>query len=1212
MKLNPFFLLLSLFCCAGNLFGQTQAQTVQMEHPGMRARLDVHAGDNEIQLCALVPGNSYTVIALGAVLGQKSSFTLRPGNVQNGKLLQEDQTGALDFTATEVCHTLHINVKDDAGSNSVPMYLSVKCGNCPDNNNWIQQFAQKVSAAKLNVVSGVSATSLIQNTLVGGTCFNVANITSAGNTNSRGTFSSGATNIGIGTGMILATGTVSSLPGPNNVDNANGGFNDNSVDDPDLKNLVIGNQFDLSKIEFDFTPTANTVQFDFVFGSEEYCEFVNSQFNDVFGFFISGPGITGNKNIGTLPSTNVAISTNNVNHISNTNFYVNNTETSNGCLDLTAFSPLECQLDGWTKVITATANVIPCSTYHIKLAIADIADQQYASAVFLRANSFDAGGTAKAEPVYPPGLQKAYEGGCGPASFRFSRDSVNLNQPLTVNFAVTGTATPNVDYTALTSPVVIPAGQTSILVPVNVLTDALAEGNENIQLLIDNACTCTQAIANMTIADKPGFGIGLSDQTVCSGVEINISPLITEGVQPFTYLWSTGATTAQLHVTNPGAYTVQVKDLCGRIQRDTAIVIFGPAVELTKNVKFCPGASVTIAGNTYSQSGTVLDTIPGSNNTCDTVITYLLQLLPQVSIQDSISFCPGSFVRIDGTKYFTSGTVLDTLPGKNGACDTLATYYLTLLPYNTKAQTITFCPRTLVNIGGQIYSQPGTVLDTIPGLGGSCDTIVTYTLVQLSQPTRAETRSFCPGESVNIGGQLYSQPGTVLDTIPGKNGVCDTIVTYTLIKLSQPTRAETRSFCPGAGVNIGGQFYNQPGTVLDTVPGKNGACDTIITYTLIKRPQPTRAETIKFCPGETVKIGGQSYSQPGTVINTHPGIGDACDTIVTYTLIYRVPAPSVVQITCPNAISVDVPGGATSAVVNYANATATSNCVCPGVTVTRSSGLASGSNFPLGTNNVCFKAEDACGQTATCCLQITVNEESACDIKVIGCVKFELLTIRIDAKQRLSYRIRTTNNCTNKLLYMAIEIPSGYNAVRPTNNSTYVAPSGHTYAVRNPNFSPFYSVRFSSLSDSLRNGGSDVFKYTLQAQADPDYIQVLVRLQEQIYSEAYLNTFYCPVLPEVSSRDDQDETLEYKLDPSFILFPNPSDGQLFADFSAWEGQLLQLKVFNAQGQLIQASKTIAAGVHTLELPASLSNGVYWLDVHTENGEHVVKRFLMQR
>jgi hypothetical protein len=261
---------------------------------------------------------------------------------------------------------------------------------------------------------------------------------------------------------------------------------------------------------------------------------------------------------------------------------------------------------------------------------------------------------------------------------------------------------------------------------------------------------------------------------------------------------------------------------------------------------------------------------------------------------------------------------------------------------------------------------------------------------------------------------------------------------------------------------------------------------------------------------------------------------------------------------------------------------------------------------------VCFKAEDACGQTATCCTQITVNEEAACDIKVIGCVKFELLGITIDVKRRLSYRIRTTNNCTNKLLYMAVEIPSGYNAVRPVNNSTYVAPSGHTYAVRNPNYSPFYSVRFASVSDSIRNGGSDVFKYTLQAQTDPDYIQVLVRLQEQIYAEAYLNTFYCPVLPEASNRDEQEDGLLYTLDPSFILFPNPTDGQLFADFTQWDGQVLQLKVFNAQGQLVQATSLTAAGVQALEIPTTLSNGVYWLNVHTETGEQVVKRFLLQR
>ena len=50
---------------------------------------------------------------------------------------------------------------------------------------------------------------------------------------------------------------------------------------------------DLCVLGFDFIPESDTIVFNYSFGSEEYTSWVNTQYNDVFGFFISGPGITG-------------------------------------------------------------------------------------------------------------------------------------------------------------------------------------------------------------------------------------------------------------------------------------------------------------------------------------------------------------------------------------------------------------------------------------------------------------------------------------------------------------------------------------------------------------------------------------------------------------------------------------------------------------------------------------------------------------------------------------------------------------------------------------------------------------------------------------------------------------------------------------------------------------------------------------------------------
>jgi hypothetical protein len=142
---------------------------------------------------------------------------------------------------------------------------------------------------------------------------------------------------------------------------------------------------DACVLEFDLQPVGNYVEFEYLFGSEEYPEFNCSAFNDVFGFFISGPGIVGEKNIALLPNTNDIVSINSVNDGSNfvcgTNnvaYYVVNTDSN-------------VVLDGFTVPLIATHTVTPGSTYHLKLAVGDVMDQVLDSYVILTANSLKSG-----------------------------------------------------------------------------------------------------------------------------------------------------------------------------------------------------------------------------------------------------------------------------------------------------------------------------------------------------------------------------------------------------------------------------------------------------------------------------------------------------------------------------------------------------------------------------------------------------------------------------------------------------------------------------------------------------------------------------------------------------------------------------------------------------------------------------------------------------
>jgi gliding motility-associated-like protein len=189
--------------------------------------------------------------------------------------------------------------------------------------------------------------------------------------NAYGTFSGGAA-IGVTTGVAMTTGNAGQLANPESyfmsVDN------NTSCNDPQLNSLDATANNDCCILEFDVIPQCNQLTIRFVFGSEEYPNYVNSSFNDAFGFFVSGPNPAGgnytNKNIAIVTGTTIC-SIDNVNANTNSAFYVNN---SGGTT---------LPFGGYTTAITSSLAVTPCQSYHFKIAIADASDNIFDSGVFI-------------------------------------------------------------------------------------------------------------------------------------------------------------------------------------------------------------------------------------------------------------------------------------------------------------------------------------------------------------------------------------------------------------------------------------------------------------------------------------------------------------------------------------------------------------------------------------------------------------------------------------------------------------------------------------------------------------------------------------------------------------------------------------------------------------------------------------------------------------
>lgn len=203
-------------------------------------------------------------------------------------------------------------------------------------------------------------------------------------TSSAGKFTGGNALLDFNTGIILSSGSAASITGPNNVSSSTS-TDHNLAGDADLDVLAAPySTTDATILEFDFVPTSSKVSFQFVFASEEYNEYVDSQFNDVFGFYING------VNRALVGPSGDPVTINTVNYKKNTQLYLNN-DPFNTPLRTTA---LATESDGLTKTVTASATVIPNAVNHVQFKIADTSDYVYDSWVVIRAASFQAG-----EPV---------------------------------------------------------------------------------------------------------------------------------------------------------------------------------------------------------------------------------------------------------------------------------------------------------------------------------------------------------------------------------------------------------------------------------------------------------------------------------------------------------------------------------------------------------------------------------------------------------------------------------------------------------------------------------------------------------------------------------------------------------------------------------------------------------------------------------------------
>ncbi len=434
---------------------------------------------------------------------------------------------------------------------------------------------------ELTIDADYDAERLVKEVFASGQCETIFNIQQIGsNPDGIGFFSGSDSITGFDRGIILSTGRVVDAAGPNS-DTDIGTELEGQTNDPDLSLAGSGDIFDRSGLEFDFIPLQPTVTFRYVFASEEYCEFVDASFNDLFGFFISGPGLNGPfsdgaVNVATVPGTNQPVSINNVNFATNPSFYLDNEfpsvrdiancggSNSNG----PRFDLIE--YDGQTVVLTATIDLQTCQTYHIRLLVGDVSDGDLDSAVFLEAGSFDLGGSVSLTGEGGDSTLTTVFEGCEATNLRIERGAESnpeRDQTIAYRIGSNSVAQEGVDFTAGTGEVTILAGEMFAEIPITALPDATVEGPESVWLYLDIPCACYTDSIELLINEPAVLTVGLDEAFYCPGETATLRPEASGGVPPLQYQWSFGSTDSVPTLTPPlpTSISLRVTDNCGQV-----------------------------------------------------------------------------------------------------------------------------------------------------------------------------------------------------------------------------------------------------------------------------------------------------------------------------------------------------------------------------------------------------------------------------------------------------------------------------------------------------------------------------------------------------------------------------------------------------------------------------------------------------------------------
>ena len=464
------------------------------------------------------------------------------------------------------------------------------------------------TTAQITVTTGQTALDLAQ--VIAGPGVTVSNAMMIGDPMAIGAFGSGGTDPGLGipSGVVMASGDVMDIPA------GNGTFASTvvgSAGEPYLATLANETSNDAIVLQFDFVPNADFVSFNYVFGSEEYPEWVCSSFNDMFAFTIQGVTVPSPQtNIALIPGTAIGVGINTINDDpacggDYSQYYVDNTVGA---------ASQYCVYDGLTTVLIAEAQVLCGETYTLRLMLSDGGDSSYDSGCFIEENSLTTGNVT-IETTSIGGDTMAIEG-CGDITVQLTLNGDVPTQDVEVSLWMGGwTAEWGIDYLPIgeintaDSTITIPAGQNTVSFTVSPINDNIPEGLEYLDLIAITSTCGNLDTLRLYINDLVPLNLNMPEDTViCQGNAIFTAQGIGGGGD-YTYDWQ-GFGQVDSIFPAPAVstwYYCTVTDECNSTPYTDSVQVVvdgGPEANAGFDLVICIGGSVSLNGSSNTPNVT--------------------------------------------------------------------------------------------------------------------------------------------------------------------------------------------------------------------------------------------------------------------------------------------------------------------------------------------------------------------------------------------------------------------------------------------------------------------------------------------------------------------------------------------------------------------------------------------------------------------------------